>query len=237
MLAPLLFLSTLALAATVEASQIQSPSESPRGADGPPAPVAPAVINRDSDGRVTARAVRIAAPLRIDGRLDETIYEETAALDGFIQNDPQEGAPASEKTEAWVFFDDRHIYIVARCWESRPDQIIANEMRRDNTTILQNDQFAWGLDTFYDRRNMLIFEVSAAGARIDGQVTNERQMNIDWNPIWDVKVARFEGGYVVEAAIPFRSLRYQPGLEQIWGLQMRRRNMAKNEWSYLTPIP
>src|SRR5262249_49935372 len=150
---------------------------------------------------------------------------------------PKEGAPATEKSDVWVLFDRDNLYIVCRCWESHPDQIVANEMRRDNVNIVQNDQFAWGLDTFFDKRNMLIFEVSAAGGRIDGQVTNERQVSLDWNPIWAVKTGRFPGGYIVEAAIPFKSLRYKPGRNQVWGIQFRRHNMAKNEFSYLTPIP
>ncbi len=205
-------------------------------ADVPP-PVPPATINRDSSGQATVRGVRLSTALRIDGRLDEAVYTQVPPMSDFIQNDPHEGAPASEKTDVWVFFDDRNVYIVGRCWESRPESIVANEMRRDNVNIVQNDQFAWSIDTFHDRRNMLFFEVSASGGRIDGQVTNERQIALDWNPIWDVKTGRFEGGYVVEAAIPFKSLRYAPGEVQVWGFQVRRRNMAKNEYSYLTPIP
>ena len=205
-------------------------------ADVPP-PVPPATINRDSSGQATVRGVRLSTALRIDGRLDEAVYTQVPPMSDFIQNDPHEGAPASEKTDVWVFFDDRNVYIVGRCWESRPESIVANEMRRDNVNIVQNDQFAWSIDTFHDRRNMLFFEVSASGGRIDGQVTNERQIALDWNPIWDVKTGRFEGGYVVEAAIPFKSLRYAPGEAQVWGFQVRRRNMAKNEYSYLTPIP
>ena len=199
--------------------------------------MAPAVINRDASGKATVRAVRIATPLKIDGHLDEAVFKEVPPASDFIQNDPKEGAPATEKTDVWVFFDKDNVYVVARCWETHPDQIIANEMRRDNTNIVQNDQFAFGFDTFHDRRNMLFFEISAAGGRIDGQVTNERQVSLDWNPIWDVKTGRFEGGYVVEAAVPFKSLRYNPGTQQVWGVQFRRHNMLKNEYSYLTPIP
>lgn len=206
-------------------------------ADVPPAPVAPATISRDASGRATLRAIRVTSPVDIDGRLDETIYREVPPISGFIQNDPHEGAAASEKTDVWLFFDDSNLYVVCRCWESDPGALIANELRRDNTSIAFNDQFAWGLDPFYDRRNMLIFEVSAAGGRIDGQITNERQVSLDWNPIWNVKTSRFEGGYIVEAAVPFKSFRYASGDNQAWGIQLRRRNMAKNETSYLTPIP
>jgi len=204
---------------------------------GPAPPVAPAVVSRDADGRATLRAVRLTAPLRVDGVLEESVYASVPAISDFIQNDPQAGAPATEKTEVWVFFDKDNFYVAARCWESDPSRQIANEMRRDNTSIAQNDGFAFGVDTFYDRRNSMAFEVNPLGGRIDMQVTNERQMNMDWNPVWTEKVGRFDGGWTVEVAIPFKSLRYQPGRAQVWGFNARRVNRWKNEVSYITKIP
>ena len=203
---------------------------------GPPPPVPPAVITRGPDGGVTARAVRVDEPLRIDGRLDEPVYARVRAMSDFIQNDPVEGAPASEKTELWILFDSDNVYVVARCWESRPDLIMASEMRRDNTRIVRDDNFAWSFDTFYDRRNAVLFEVSAVGGRIDAQVTNEQQISIDWNPVWDVSVARFDGGWTMEAALPFKSLRYRGAGPQVWGIQARRVNRWRNESSYLTSL-
>ena len=204
---------------------------------GPAVPVAPAVIARDAAGRVTVRAVRIATPLDIDGRLDEAVYARVPAMSGFIQTDPDEGAPATEKTEIWLLFDDDNVYVVGRCWETEPERLMANEMRRDNPAIVRNDNLAWSFDTFHDRRNGVIFEVNPIGGRLDGEITNEERANIDWNPVWDVAAGLFEQGYVVEAAIPFKSLRYRPGREQTWGFQVRRRNRWKNELSYLAPIP
>ncbi len=205
--------------------------------DGPLAPVPPAVINRDATGRVAVRAVSLASPLKIDGRLDEAVYGQVASMSGFIQNDPKEGAPAEEKTEVWVFFDRDNVYVVCRCWETHPERLVANELRRDNSNIVQNDNFAWSFDTFLDRRNNFLFEVSAAGGRIDAQVTNERQLSFDYNPIWQTKAGRFEGGYVIEAAIPFKSLRYKSGATQTWGFQVRRHSSWRNENSYLSPVP
>ena len=209
----------------------------PVGYDGPPPPVPPEVLARDAAGRVTVRAVRIETPLSIDGRLDEAVYGEVLAISGFIQNEPMEGAPASEKTEVWVLYDRDTFYVVGRCWETHPERMVANEMRRDNTNIVQNDQLAFSLDTFYDRRNSFLFEIGAAGGRIDGQVTNERQVTLDWNPVWETVVGRFEGGWTVEAAVPFKSLRYQPGPAQVWGIQVRRMSKWRNEYAFLTPVP
>src|SRR5262249_19613826 len=107
----------------------------------------------------------------------------------------------------------------------------------DNTTITQNEYFAFSFDTFYDRRNGVAFTIASTGGRLDGQVANEKDYNIDWNPIWDVKVAHFEHGWTLEAAVPFKSLRYRPGTSQIWGFQALRNNRWKNESSFLTKIP
>ena len=95
-----------------------------------PPPVAPAVESRDSAGHVTVRAVRVTSPIRIDGKLDETMYESTEAIGGFLQQEPNEGQPATERTQAWVFFDDANIYVSARNWDTHPDRMVANEMRR-----------------------------------------------------------------------------------------------------------
>ena len=184
---------------------------------------------------MTVRAVRLTTPLRIDGQLDEEVYASVPAMTDFIQNDPREGAPATEKTDVWIFFDRQNVYVVAKCWETDPTQIVANEMRRDGQ-VFQDDNFAFMFDTFFDRRNGIVFEISASGGRFDGQVTNERQVNRDWNPVWDLKVGRFPGGWTMEAALPFKSLRYRPGQTQIWGFNARRFNRRKNEVSYLTPI-
>ncbi len=230
----------LALSAVLLCVQARAAAQEPRAHDlegHPPAPVAPEVITRDAAGRATVRAVRITEPLRIDGRLDEAVYDRVLPMSDLIQTDPDEGAPATEKTEVWLFFDDENVYVVGRCWETEPDRLVANEMRRDNTTIVRNDNMAWSFDTFHDHRNGVLFEVNPIGGRIDGQVTNESQVNIDWNPIWDFATGYFEDGYIIEAAIPFKSLRYRPGRQQVWGFQVRRVNRGKNEVSYLTPVP
>jgi hypothetical protein len=205
--------------------------------DGPPVPVAPDVIVRDADGRATVRAIRLSAPLRLDGRLDETVYSEVPSISDFYQQDPVEGVAATEKTETWLFFDEDAFYVTFRCWESRPDAVVANEMRRDSNNIFQNDHIAFLIDTFYDRRNGLEFAINPIGGRWDGQITNERQPNGDWNPIWEVAVGRFDQGWTVELAIPFKSLRYRPGRAQIWGFNARRVNRLKNETSFLTRAP
>jgi hypothetical protein len=210
----------------------------PEGYAGPPPPIAPSVVSRDDEGRAAVRAIRLAQPLRIDGSLDEALYREVSSISDFIQMEPQAGAPATERTEAWISFDDDYVYVSFRNWDTQMDRLIATEMRRDSTNTWQgNDLVSFIFDTFYDRRNANAFTINPLGGRSDGQMVNERQYSLDWNPVWTVKTGRFDGGWTAEAAIPFKSIRYRPGTNQIWGFNAMRVKRAKNEISTLTLVP
>src|SRR6185436_17881523 len=194
-----------------------------------------AVVSRE--GGVTVRAIHLPGGLRVDGRLAEEVYGNIEPISDFVQQEPDEGRPATERTEAWVFFDDKNVYVAARCWDSRPDRRVANEMRRDTSQLRQNDTFAVLFDTFHDRRNGYLFYANPIGGLADSQITDEGPPNTDWNTVWDVKTAIFDQGWTIEMAIPFKSLRYQPEAEQTWGINLRRVVRWKNEWSYLTQVP
>jgi hypothetical protein len=213
------------------------PTALPFAFDGPPPPAPPAVIARDGSDRVTVRAVRLTSPLRIDGHLDEAVYTNVPPMSDFIQVEPNGGAPATEQTEAWVAFDSDHIYVALRCRDSHPERMVANEMRRDNNNMFQNEYVGILFDTFYDRRNALYFATTPIGGRADGQITNEKEYNGDLNPVWDLEVARTDEGWTAEFAIPFKSLRYRPGRAQIWGFNVERFTKWKNEISFLTRLP
>ena len=206
--------------------------------DGPPPPTAPEVVTRDERGRATVRAIKLAEGIRLDGQLDEAVYHTVTAITGLVQQVPVEGAPATEKTEAWIMFDDTNVYVSARIWDSAPEsEWIANEMRRDTNQLRQNDTFTVFFDTFYDRRNGVNFYTNPLAARADQTFTNEGNPNSDWNPVWDVRTGRFDGGWTAEMEIPFKSLRYRSGSPQLWGVQLRRAIRRKNEWVYLTRLP
>ncbi len=159
-------------------------------------------------------------------------------ISGFIQQLPDEGALASERTDAWVFFDETSIYVSARAYDSAPpSEWVANEMRHDVMQLRQNDSFSLLLDTFHDRRNGVAFLVTPIGGYSDFAITNEGNVNTDWNVVWDMRTGRFEGGWTVEIEIPFKSLRYQPGETQVWGIQLRRIVRRRNEAAYLTALP
>ena len=205
--------------------------------DGPAPPAAPDTIARDTAGRATVRAVRLTGPWRLDGALDEVIYAEVPAFSDFIQQEPDEGAAATERTEMWVFYDDAYVYVSARLWETAsPSEWVANDMRRDSFQIVSNDNFGIVLDTFYDRRNGVAFMVNPIAGFFDFQITDEGNPNTDWNPVWDVRTGTFDGGWSVEMQIPFKSIRYQPGAEQVWGFQAARSSARKNETSHITPV-
>ena len=204
---------------------------------GPAAPGAGEAVRRDADGRVTLRAFRLAEPLTVDGVLDDPVYDQVPAADGFTQQEPIEGAPASESTRVWVFYDDDSLYVAAELAEDHPELLMANEMRRDQRNIHWGDSFSVIIDTFYDRRNGFLFHTNALGALFDAQVTDERNTNSDWNTVWWTRSQRLDGFYTVEIRIPFRSLRYAAGGPQIWGINFRRRIKHNNEQVFFTPTP
>jgi hypothetical protein len=231
LLAPIILITT---AASNGESQTISAGD-PRVAPLPPA--LPATFIRADDGRSTIRAIRLNEPLVLDGRLDEAVYRTIQPASGFVQQEPQAGAPATEDTEVWVFFDDRNVYVAFRCFDSRPERIVANEMRRDSSNIFQNDNVTIVFDTFYDRRTAFFFQSNPLGGLRDALVVNETTTNYDWNTVWDVKGQRFARGWTAEMIIPFKSLRYPPTASQVWGFNMRRVVRSKNEQSLLAPVP
>ena len=135
----------------------------------------PAIVARTAPDTVTVRAVRVDKPLTIDGRLDEDVYASIEAISGFIQQEPREGEPATERTDAWILFDDANLYLCARNWDSHPEREIANELRRDNGNILGNENFTFVIDTFHDGRNGYLFQTNPLGGLRDMVVTDDQQ--------------------------------------------------------------
>ncbi|MGE3520176.1 MAG: DUF5916 domain-containing protein [Vicinamibacterales bacterium] len=205
--------------------------------DGLMPPDPPAVLSSDEQGRVVVRAVRIQQPLRVDGRIDDEAYVVTQPIDRFVQQVPREGEPATERTEAWVFFDDVNFYVAVRCWESDPSRITANELRRDSSNIINGgDSVTLAIDTFYDKRNGFVFQTNPLGAVREQQIADGR-FNESWNTIWQVKSSRFAGGWSTEMMIPFKSLRYRESGPVIWGINLRRVRRWSNEIVTIGALP
>jgi hypothetical protein len=214
--------------ATGPAIALAAPADVPGGV--------PPTLVRDAGGGTTVRAVRLTSPLTLDGRLDEEVYRTVPPAGDFIQQIPRAGVPATEATEAWVFFDDRNVYVSARCLDSHPELEIVTEVRRDGSTMSQNDNFTLVLDTFHDKRSGYYFQTNPLSALREQTMVNS-VMNESWNTVWDVRTARGPEGYTVEIVIPFKSLRYRGAGPQTWGINFRRIVRWKNETSNLTRIP
>ena len=216
-------------------AEAAAPLSAPPDYSGPPVPLPPKVVARSESG-MTIRAVRIDQPVRVDGVLDEVVYSESGAISGLTQIEPSNGEPASQETDVWLLFDKTDVYVSLRVWESDLDRMVATEMRHDAIQgFSQNELISVAFDTFYDRRNGYVFLINPLGGHGEAQFANESQVNVDWNGIWESAVGRFEGGWTIEMAIPFKTLRYQSDDRQVWGFQVQRKNRWKNEISFLAP--
>ena len=190
---------------------------------------------RDAAGKVTVRATRLPAAIKFDGAIDEDMYRTTPPYTDFVQQEPNEGAPATERTEAWIFFDDQYIYVSARLYETQPERRVASDMRRDAPNLYNNDHLAVIFDTFNDHRNGYGFSTNRLGALFDFVATNE-QPTSNWNGLWESRATDFDGGWSVEIRIPFRSIRVKPDGD-VWGVNIRRMARWKNETSFLSAVP
>lgn len=215
------------------AAEAQSSVDAPAGAA--PSGQPEIVMTRDGAGHASIRAVPLSGDFTLDGKLSEAIYNTVAPLSDFVQQEPLEGQPATEKTEAWIFYDDANVYVAAKMYESEPTRRVASEMRRDSTNMFNNDHFAVLFDTFNDHRNGFGFSANRLGGLFDWAATNE-QPSSNWNGLWMAKAEDFDGGWAIEMRIPFRSMRFKEGGE-VWNVNLRRMVRWKNEISFLVPVP
>ena len=185
----------------------------------------------------TLAALQVRDVIRVDGVLDDEAWSRAAVAKDFTQSEPREGQPATEPTEVMVAFDAQYLYIGARMRDSDPSREIVNDIRKDFREDDQDD-FEVIIDTFRDRRNGYIFIVNPEGGRVDRQIANEgREINSSWDAVWDVKTQRTREGWTAEFRIPFRTLRFDPGVDQSWGINFSRRIRRKNEVTFWSPVP
>ena len=185
----------------------------------------------------TMTAVKISERPIIDGRLDDLVWQQVTFQSDFIQREPLEGEPASERTEVALLYDEGYLYIGARLYDSEPDKIRATEMRRDQF-LYSDDNFEMIFDTFNDKRNAIYFVTNPLGIRVDGTVSDEgRITNRDWDGVWETKSSIDEKGWYVEVAIPWQTLRFKEGDGVVWGANFVRKIQRKNEDDYWRLIP
>ncbi|MGE0440677.1 MAG: DUF5916 domain-containing protein [Gemmatimonadales bacterium] len=201
------------------------------------AAASPGDTGRPAAERPTITAVAAAEPVRLDGVLDDAVWRGAQPVSGFVQSEPSEGRPSSEKTEVWVAFDRRNLYIAAYLHDGDPAALITNDIKKDFKEEDQDD-FEVLLDTFGDRQNGYVFITNVAGAKSDKQVANEgREVNASWDAVWSVETRRVEDGWTLEMAIPFRSLRFDPASGRPWGVNFSRRIRRRNEVTFWAPVP
>ncbi|MCK5005573.1 MAG: carbohydrate binding family 9 domain-containing protein, partial [Candidatus Aminicenantes bacterium] len=185
----------------------------------------------------TEVAKRILDKITIDGKLIESSWQREA-ISGFTQSDPDDGKPATEKTEVWVGYDDNAIYIAARMHDSEPDKIISLLARRDN--FVEADYFLFYVDPYYDKRSGFKFAVNPSGSIADWTIYNDGWDDSSWDGVWEAKTTIDEKGWTVEMKIPFDQLRFKKktnGDEYTWGCNFRRYLRRKNEIATYSWIP
>ncbi|MCC7124678.1 MAG: carbohydrate binding family 9 domain-containing protein [Acidobacteria bacterium] len=215
----------------------QAASSQPAPGPAPSGVVDVKSIDPDSYRALAARLPPGRAP-RIDGSLNDEEWLLAPVQGNFVQREPRFGAPASERTEFRVLYDDRHIYIAVWAWDSDPSGILASELKRDSG-LRKGDQIKINFDTFHDHRNAFYFSTNPLGAYKDANsVENGRTINYDWNAVWNNKTSIDDKGWYVEAAIPFSQLRFRSSVgEVLWGLNVCRIILRKNEEAYWVPFP
>jgi len=187
----------------------QAPSR-PQGRPADPPPPAP----------TTAAATRAAQPPVIDGRDDDAVWREAAAITGFQQWRPSEGGLPKLPTEAKVAYDAANLYVFVRAFDPHPDSIITVLARRDYFT--PSDMIWLFLDSYHDRRTGYEFGVNPSGVKLDAQIYNDGNEDFAWDAVWDVATRVDSIGWTAEFRIPLSQLRYGPQRSHTFGLTIDR---------------
>ena len=203
----------------------------------------------------TVVAVRVQEAPVLDGDvIGDPAWQGAEPASTFWQEQPDEGAPSSERTEVRIVFTASTLYVGVICYDKAPDGIIVSDARRDSP-LDNTDSFQIVFDTYRDRLSGFVFGTNPAGIEYDGQVTNEGQgggglggglrqqtgagsgFNLNWDGAWQVRSRITEIGWSAEFAIPFRTLRFPSAQTQTWGVNFQRNIRRRNERAYWAPIP
>lgn len=195
---------------------------------------------KDNGGNYRVKIPRFSSPPKIDGKLENPLWQKGAVLDDFTQYEPQEGATPSEKTVAYIGYDHKNLYIALRCYDSNPKAVRAYLTNRDN--VEGDDEVTIYLDTFDDKKRAFAFQVNPCGVQSDGIYTESQRrgggpnrIDRNWDTFFLTDAYLDEEGYTVEMAIPFKSLRFPNSQTQLWGIQIKRNIRRKNEEIYWYP--
>lgn len=183
---------------------------------------------------------KLHGTIKVDGKLDEEVWRETEPITQFTQTTPDEGQPASQRTEAYIFYDDNNIYFGFKFWDD-PKKI--NHRMAGHDTPTGSDSADFLIDTFRDRRTGYWFSISAGGVQFDGTVNDLngnggfQSIDFSWDGIWQGASAIEDWGWSSEVVIPFKSIRMAHASTQEWGINICREILRRNEFAYMVPVP
>ena len=186
-----------------------------------------------SDTQV-AQAVPVERAPKLDGTLDDSLWQLAKPITDFRQREPLEGQPATEKTEVRILYTRRAVYFGIHCFDSNPSRIIASELRRDVSQDL-DDHFEILIDSNHDRRGGYVFQVNPLGTQMDGLIVEEQRDNSDldfdagWDGVWSSNARIVGDGWTITIEIPFTTLNFTHSTEVLWGLNFKRFIRRKNE--------
>ena len=210
-----------------------SPLLGQSGTMGPPVGVETRVVGRPAQLTLPAVRVQGDAPI-IDGFLDDEAWARAPVAGDFVQVEPNEGEPATEKTEVRVLYGTDALFVAIRAWDSQPDSIAAQLTRRDQRSY--SDAVHVLIDSYFDRRTAFHFGVNPVGVKTDLYRFDDTQEDPTWDAVWDVATRIDEEGWTAEFRIPYSQLRFGNQEEQTWGINFAREIARRNEASTWAPI-
>ena len=187
-------------------------------------PVAPtaAIGQTESPPAPFVVATFPATPIRVDGSLDDPVWAQAGIVPDLTQQAPKPGQATPYQTEIRVLADSRNVYFGVTCIDPDPGAIALHTMQRDGN-MLGDDTISIVLDTFHDHRTGYLFEINAAGARLDGLISdpNADSAWLDWDGIWDVATRRTANGWTAEIVLPAQTIRFNRSTGE-WGFNIQR---------------
>src|SRR5438067_7960774 len=186
----------------------------------------------------TASASRIDLAPKLAGTLDDPIWQQASAIDNFLQREPFEGQPSTEKSEVRILYSKHEVYFGITCFDSDPKRIVATELRRDVSQEL-DDYFEIIIDSAHDRRNAYVFQFNPLGTQRDALITEEQKSeeadgDPGWDGVWTSQAHITNQGWTATIAIPFSTLNFMQSRDVVWGINFKRFIRRKNEqdlWS------
>ena len=188
------------------------------------------------DGKVV-RAVRVAAPPSIDGRLDDEVWILATAATNFVQRDPDNGRPMTRATRIQFAYDDRFLYVAVTCVDDEASAVATGLGRRDEQP--PTDMVTIALDPRHDHQTGYAFQTNPSGWQGDFSTTDDDRNDRDYNGVWEVRTTVTDAGWTAEFRIPFSQIRFtaspEPG--QVWGVNVQRQIRRLNENGTWVPKP